>query len=74
MRRFAAVAVAVSLLLAPASLAATASHRLVGMVPPVVGVAIDAQGSVTGANGSTLDVTVRRERTGDRTVITVIPR
>jgi hypothetical protein len=56
-----------------ASADGSASHVLVGVVEPVVGVAIDADGTISGSTG-TMDVTVTREQLGGRTVVTVIPR
>jgi hypothetical protein len=50
-----------------------ASHLLVGVVEPVVGVAVSASGAVLRAGG-TMDVTVTRVRYGATTIVTVIPR
>ena len=58
---------------ASASSSSSASHQLVGVVEPVVGVTVSADGTVSGLGGTTA-VTVTRESYGATTIVTIIPR
>lgn len=56
----------------PIASAPGSSSVVSATVAPMVGVAIDASGTVS-MGGSTMDVSITRERRGDQLVVTVMP-